>query len=296
MTNGEKLVKINGNPPAPTDEDKYKVWYTSYNFPILQNLTPSTCQDLPLRLNGDEDADQNKTTIFRDSRDSQLYHVAQLADEKCWMLDNLKYRPNGDTTGTNQLGFSATQIWSGSMASTSTGQYVDPIASIQGSNYCRGSINSAAMSPNTITKCGFLYNWTASTAGSGDNLSSDGDTAPNSICPTNWRLPTAYTKDNGVTNADFAILNASMYDKSLASSGSTTSRPDGWQPAGAFRGVFSGSWDSNFLVHGSYGNFWSSSVGTSDGARRLSFLSSFVYQYNTDVRYRGFGVRCVIGS
>jgi uncharacterized protein (TIGR02145 family) len=292
MTNGEKTVKINN---TEMGED-YKVFYTSYNFPTLQNLTPSTCQDLPLRLNGDEDADQNKATIFRDSRDSQLYYVARLADNKCWMLDNLKYKPNGDTTGTNQPGFSATQIWTGQMPLTDTGQYVDPINEDQsGVNYCQGTQTSNNMSSNTITKCGFLYNWTASTAASGDDLEDLGETAPNSICPANWRLPTLYTT-NGFKDADFAVLNASMNDKDLASSGNLSNTPDSWQPTGAFRGVFSGVWHSSFEYQGNYGYFWSSSVYNSSSAYSMLFLSSFVFSGYYDYRVSGFGVRCVIGS
>jgi hypothetical protein len=86
-----------------------------------------------------------------------------------------------------------------------------------------------------------------------------------------------------------------MPAKSLTLPGNISNTPDDWQPDGAFRGVFSGYWLSDFYNQGDYGSFWSSSVYNSDRARLLLFYSSYAPDYY-DTRIGGYGVRCVVGS
>ena len=52
---------------------------------------------------------------------------------------------------------------------------------------------------------GNLYNWTAATLGSGLNLKTDGEKAPDSICPKGWQLP------NYSSNTSFKAL-VDIYD------------------------------------------------------------------------------------
>jgi uncharacterized protein (TIGR02145 family) len=258
---GDKAVVVTNIVKSNNDKT---VAYDDTAYPTLQALTVSTCQDLPLRLSGDD----GNVSIFRDARDSQLYYVARLADEKCWMLDNLKYKPNGDTTGTVTPGFSATQI-------------VDPIPQA----YCYNNTNKPV---NNITKCGLLYNFYTASAGADSSVAS-GDVA-SSICPTSWRLPTG--RD---ANGDLLILNASMNAKSL-SAGSNANYNQNWQPSGAFSGVYSGYYNGGFNEQGTDGYLWSSSVASASNAFILGFYPSTVYPGHSNIgRGYWFGVRCVIG-
>jgi uncharacterized protein (TIGR02145 family) len=291
MSDGEKRVFINGTDAG----DSYVVWYSSYDFPTLQSLTLATCQNLPLRLNGSGNA-----SVYRDTRDSQLYYVARLADNKCWMLDNLKYKPNGDSTGTVTDNFSAEQVWSGYLTISgdydtsnnyvdfNSPKYVDPIAeTASGTGYC---YNDATKSTYNITKCGLLYNFFTATAGADNTASGDQIT---SICPTNWKLPT------GGANGDFGVLNGSMYAKRPANGSaiSTTAYVQNWQYSGAFAGVFSGSYVSSFSsTQSGYGNFWSSSAISAGVSYRLVFSPTTVTVASNTYRHNGFGVRCVVGS
>ncbi|MCL1876538.1 hypothetical protein FWF74_00630, partial [Candidatus Saccharibacteria bacterium] len=288
MTDGEKRVFINGVDAG----DNYTVWYSSYNFPTMQSLTTATCSTTP--------------TVYRDIRDSQLYYVAKLADNKCWQIDNLRYKPNGDTIGTNQAGFSATQVWTGYLtqngASSSTSpnqdsaKYVDPIQK----TYC---YNNTDKPTENISKCGLLYNFYTATAGTGvQSIDAAGTQATGSICPANWRLPTTTSTASGPGNgtsfdyADFAVLNASMNAGTLTTGNTAGSYYSNWRPSGAFHGVFSGYWYSSFNNQGSIGYFWSSSVRNSSGARYLDFSSSYVHPGDDSLlRNYGFGVRCVVG-
>jgi uncharacterized protein (TIGR02145 family) len=295
-TDGEKRTVINGTDAG----DNYTVWYSTYNFPTLQSLTTATCDATP--------------EVYRDTRDSQLYYIAKLADNKCWMMDNLRYKPNGDTSGTVTSGFTATQINSsvtsnnyltqdGTSSTTApnleAAKYVDPIQQA----YCNNATNK---STENITKCGLLYNWYTATAGTGlQSITTNGTQVSGSICPAGWRLPSATSTTTGQGNgtsynyADIAVLNASMKAGSLPTPGTTTrdaTTYPNWQPSAAFRGVFSGYWNSGFGNQGSYGRFWSSSVYDAAFARYLVFNSSGVSPgSNDDLRYYGFGVRCVVG-
>jgi len=287
MSDGEQRVVINGTDAG----DNYTVWYSSYAFPTLQSLTATgTCQGTAAA-----------PVIYRDSRDSQLYYVAKLADNKCWMLDNLRYKPNGDTSGTVTAGFAATQVANtgsyltadGSTSSTGTNldspKYIDPIAETS-NGICS---NNTGKSAQNISKCGLLYNFYTATAGTApQSQTTQGSTASGSICPVNWRLPTGYD-----VNGDFAILNGSMNAGSLAAGSTSTGTGyyENWQSSGAWRGLFSGLYSNAFGNQGSSGCYWSSSVFSATNGYFAYFDASYVYPgmsyYN---RLYGFAVRCVL--
>ena len=162
-------------------------------------------------------------------------------------------------------------------------------------SYCYGdSIQSS------YTKCGYLYNWYAATAGTGTyDTSTQGTNVSGSICPTGWRLPSAMSDGSTATGngarytaADFAVLNASMNAGSLTT-GSTSSYPTGWQFTGAWSGVFSGGWGNGFSSQGSYGYYWSSVGRGSSRAYNLHFFSGSVLPSGNYAREVGFFVRCV---
>ena len=240
-----------------------------------------------------------------DERNGQTYRIKKMQDNKCWMVDNLKYAGeantdlanvdgtyglvyNNDSSKYNTVDGTNTQ----STANSDKAFYNNPMVA----SYCYGdSIQSS------YTKCGYLYNWYAATAGTGTYATStDGTNVSGSICPTGWRLPSA-TSDgstatgNGTnyTAADFAVLNASMNAGSLTA-GSAFGYYAGWQFTGAWSGVFSGYWDLGFNDQGSGGFYWSSTAYSSANARRLFFSSSSVYLGTSGVsKYYGFAVRCV---
>jgi len=281
MTAGEKKVLVNGLETTAT------VTYDSTNYPTLQSLTggSGTCSGTGAT-----------PVIYRDARDSQLYYVAKLADNKCWMLDNLKYKPNGDTSGTNQPGFTAEQqvntgtylTVDGASNNTSPNldiaKYFNPIIH----PYCYNSIDKSL---ENITKCGLFYNFYTATAGTAPQSSHfSGQNATGSICPANWRLPTG-----GPTTSDFGVL-----DIAGSGTGATTTPPsqanlDLWWPTGIWRGVFSNYYNSSLTAQGSSGSYWSSSTATNWTGFFLHFYSLNVYPGTTNnARYLGMAVRCVL--
>lgn len=246
-----------------------------------------------------------------DERNGQTYRIKKMQDEKCWMVDNMKYKGEGITIsnigdGTEGITLNDTDgryntvdgtngaAISGIGTNWDKAFYNNPMSA----SYCYGtSIQSS------YTKCGYLYNWYAATAGTGTYATStQGTNVSGSICPTGWRLPSAMSDGSTATGdgtsytaADFAVLNASMNAGSLTSGSTTSSYYANWLFTGAWSGVFSSRWDNGFGYQGSLGYYWSSTANSSTYARRLGFDSPYVYPGNINVdKYLGFAIRCVM--
>ena len=261
----------------------------------MQEFTGTTCGSMSV---GD-------IVSLTDERNGQTYRIKKMQDNKCWMVDNMKYLGEGitisnvdSTTGityNNESDKFNTVDGTDTQSSTNSDKafYNNPMSD----SYCYGtSIQSS------YTKCGYLYNWYAATAGTGTHDTSIlGTNVSGSICPTGWRLPSAMSDGSTATGngtsytaADFPVLNASMNAGSLTT-GSTSNYYAGWQFTGAWSGVFSGYWNSGFSNQGSYGYYWSSTAYSSTSAWYLDINSSGVYPGGSSgSKYYGFAVRCVM--
>jgi len=268
----------------------------------------STSMDIPASL-----------VYVRDTRNNQVYKVKKMIDEKCWMIDNLKYIdktiPNVDgTTGMTYNG--AWYTWNtidGDLDNQSTANtdkaFYNPMV---GWNCYAG--NTAYMAANTLTHCGYLYNWYAATAGTGIYaFGTNGDQAPGDICPTNFRLPSARSGVGGPTTdgvfydvADLPVLNASMNAGSLTTGSNNSTYYTNWLPNGAWSGTMSWTWwGFNWDINDKGGEFWSSTVSSNGTASDLFFYDSgvgymgydidgMVYMVFNSSTAQGKAVRCVM--
>ena len=250
------------------------------NTPI-QDVTSSQCAALPVYTGTNNDAIRSVT----DNRGgtTRTYRIAKLADNKCWMLDNLKL---GSTTGTTTLtsadsnvssNFILPQVQTGGSASYDTPTVSGPVPGDTGTG---------------ATNYGYLYNWSAATAGETQASITSGNAA-HSICAKGWRLPVGGAYNSGV--GDFADLDRAFGGTGMpAWSGETNIAQ--WQHAGPFRGVFAGYWRGGFGDQGSYGYLWSSSANPdwSDGAFYAYFGADEVYPGVNGDRLGGIGVRCLL--
>lgn len=256
-------------PNTPTD--------LANNTPI-QDVNRLQCNNLPI-YTGTNDSALRTVTDNRDGT-TRNYRIAKLADNKCWMLDNLKL---GRTTGTTTLTPANTNIATNftlpQLITTGTQSYDIP----QAYGPVPGDTGSGA------TNYGYLYNWPASTAGETRTTMPAGS-AQYSICPKNWRLPSG-----GVGVGDFADLDRGFGGTGqYASNGPSLSK---WQNTGPFKGVFSGYWLEYFRVQSSWGGLWSSSAypGNPFDAFYVGFAPSHVEPGgNGTYRYDGSAVRCIL--
>jgi uncharacterized protein (TIGR02145 family) len=245
---------------------------------VIQDLTAAECSSVTTGQIGE----------MTDIRNSQKYRVRKMEDGKCWMIDNLKLESgsyNGTTTDLvnstdsvyiNLGYYDGTDYWT----SSTTPFIYDP----EGLNFSSScNYNSPyTYNVNSLTGCGYLYNWSAATAATGNSLIG-GQEAPGSICPINWHLPS-------VTNFSDLIV-AMANSNSLGDS-------ENLGPDGLWQGTFAHSWYYQEAPYnpGYDARYWSSTSDGSDLAYRLDFDS-----YSSDNAYtipmdnkRGQSVRCVV--
>jgi uncharacterized protein (TIGR02145 family) len=247
----------------------------------MQSLTQDYCTNHMTIYNG---TNEDAILTLQDNRgatpaDYRTYQVAKLADNKCWMLDNLKL---GSTTGTTTLTSADSNV-----ASNFTLPQV-------GGNNTLDYDNPRAYGPvpgdtgNGATNYGYLYNWSAVTAGETQASITSGNAA-HSICARGWRLPT------GGTGGDFAQLDQAFGGPGTGS-GSGEANIAQWQHSGPFKGVFAGVWWEGFYDQGDWGNLWSSSAypDWSGSAFNAVFDAGGVYPGHYGYRIDGFGVRCLL--
>jgi uncharacterized protein (TIGR02145 family) len=254
----------------------------------LQAFTSSDCSALPIYTGTNEEA----VITLTDTRgDNQTYQVAKLADNNCWMLENLKL---GSTTGTLTLTPSDSDVASNfTLPQLTTTGTTDPD-------------NPGAYGPVTgdtgegETNYGYLYNWPAVTAGESrtSHTETDGD-APYSICPSGWRLPTVgfsydeetetATASGDYSNLDIAFGGTGQY----ADSGANIAK---WQHDGPFKGTFAGYWDEGFVLQGDYALLWSRSAFPDlvDLADLAYFNAGEVGPGHFAPRGYGLAVRCLL--
>jgi uncharacterized protein (TIGR02145 family) len=232
---------------------------------------------------------------------NQQYQVAKLADGNCWMLDNLKLADFTATAADTDLN----DISSFTIPALDTTE--DNSEDVP---YVYGPVPNDTSAG--ATNYGYLYNWSAATAGKTSIITDESDSssslslAPNSICPKGWRLPRGNEYDD--PNNEFDQLNAIMAgfvsnQDPLYKTGRYKMSADNWRYTGAFKGLLSGEWNnftSRFEGQGKTGKLWSakpSSAGP-DLAYMVIFDTS-IYPADTYAgRYRnaGHAIRCVVSD
>jgi len=287
----------------------------TYNY-YPNGFTNTNCSALTPNNSSITSTPNTSMAYFRDTRNNQAYKVKRMADNECWMVDNLKYidntitntadgttgmvynngdhRNNGGSDAANTVDESTTQ----STANSDKAFFNNPIQ-------IANCYNGTNMPANTLTNCGYLYNWYAATNGTGIySLNTSGNQSTGSICPSNFRLPSGTsgmggptTNGTAVTVADIPVLNASINAGTLAT-GTTTSNAThatNWQSTGSWGGTYSGTWLTGLGTQGNSGYFWSSTATSAPYAGNLYFVSGNVHpDPSANRKLNGFGVRCVL--
>lgn len=239
------------------------------------------------------------TVTLADTRDNEEYLVGKLADNKCWMLDNLRLDITNSTI-LDGLSTSNTHVDSASLISLRNGNRSagDQYASAGFSSAWSGTLNAARASADykdiTTTsygsgsgKIGVYYNFCAASAGSYcydiNEPSSDPDTASlqdakYDLCPIGWRIPTS---DYG---GDYRALYAA-YSSNNIDFKNALSTP--------YSGYIYGSTQPSH--QGSNGYFWSSTqYYEPEYMFSLRIDEKYVDPSEDDARYRGISIRCLL--
>lgn len=224
-----------------------------------------------------------------------------MEDNKWWMIDNLKLA-GGTTLSASNTNLDNTTdaafitAWKSlsaqsTVTSTTAPTWRDATDNINTYTNCQPGV--PGVSSDSLTGCGYLYNWFAATAGRGIGSISTGDVAA-SICPVGWHLPSAGTGGATTTN-EFAVLNGAMSgNASPVITNNTTTRPK-WKSNGPFQGVYAGYWDGTSRNQGGNGYYWSSSAYSANSARILGFYHNRVNPGSGNyTKWYGLSVRCVL--
>ena len=233
----------------------------------------------------------DKPIKVMDRRDGEVYHVQKLADDNCWLLDNLRLDPTqvsldsliGNTNATEQAlthfkngGGGSPYPSSGVVAKTATGgswssTYTLPYIVTQYTNTVQGASGSAPAG-----KIGVYYNYCAASAGSycyATSAEYNGD-ASNDVCPAGWRMPT------GGESGEYQALR-NYYDSDASFMEALNTPLSGYFYSGSAK------------YQGSSGEFWSSTNYNKSAMFRMVVDDSFAYPQQYDLRNTGNSVRCI---
>ncbi|MBR3172745.1 hypothetical protein IKF21_02430, partial [Candidatus Saccharibacteria bacterium] len=272
------------------------------NFQVTGNAAPE-----PVYMqnwNGCSSMSAGDTVTLTDNRDEQEYKVAKLADNKCWMLENLRLDITNSTI-LNGLTTSNTHVDSASLTSLKSGnrsagaQYASSGFVTWNSSSTSNVYNQAKANADykdtvsSVTygpgsgKIGVYYNYCAASAGSycydNGTPSSDPDTstlqdAKYDLCPAGWRMPTSSS------SGEYQALYAAY------SSDATNFRNALSTPLSGYFGSGSAGYQ------GTYGYFWSSTYSAGNYMYLLLVNSSYVRPSSGGSRYSGYSLRCILSS
>ena len=208
------------------------------------------------------------TVTLTDKRDNNEYQVRRLADGHCWMVQNLKLGGTSKMTLYNTDTDITASSWE-LPASISSGF----------NSYTTTQMHVGASGDSGWTAIyGNYYNWAAATAGTNP---SSGD-ASASICPKGWKLP----KNSG--DYSWYYLYNTGYSGNQANFRTATNTGTGYWSGYYYAGSLGNA--------GSDGAWWSRTAFSGNGAYYLSTDSSSVGPQNTNAKFTGFSVRCVLSS
>ena len=167
-------------------KELYKGYYK------MQDMTSAICE---------KTEDINAQLQVIDTRDDKIYWIAKLADDHCWMTQNLDL--DGGTEITSEL----SDVPDGYILPITNGfKEGNRLPDSQIGYFTDSTKAYVYNSGNPTSDCSYsgcysYYSWHAATAGSGIKNIPDNTDAPYSICPKNWRLPnTRYKAENNASD------------------------------------------------------------------------------------------------
>ncbi len=268
---------------APATVTLYAVWLKSSGS--IQDWTAASCESMTAATYENGVITTGSIIALTDSRDSNTYAVAKLADGQCWMIENLRLNPSGTSITTGNTNNPTAEF-----ISNRNNTYEWCNTNDESCNADRVLSESSVFGANA----GRWYNWYTATAGNG--LLGTNDATAGDICPIGWHLPT------GGNNSEFGALMQSLGGSTYYMSSSST--PTGAEMSERLRKypynfMYSGykSGSNNFSGYGRYkssiGYSYTSGETTYNYKYHLSIGSTFVDPRSGEYQYLGASVRCV---
>ena len=226
----------------------------------MQTFSYSQCQNMQIH---DE-------KLMIDTRDNELYTMAKLKDNKCWMTQNLRYRLKF-TESLTPIDSDVSENWTPNRA---TEYSISGLWNSDAASYKTVRSYYDSTSPDY----GVYYTYDAATANSAKNIDSYGVNATDSVCPKGWRLP----KDQPLS--EFQSL-YNLY-------GNNAAKLIDEYPKFTLAGYrHPGAEKVNYAGTNSF--WWTSTVDNYSNSRNMDLYRTGVLPSNSNNRYYGFSVRCI---
>ena len=285
--------------------------------------------------NGCTSLSQGNVTALTDQRDGDTYAVAKLADNKCWMIENLRLDADYSNDSSLAQGFGGVFAGLAQSETTFTGSTTaNSLYKSDGSGDIKG-VNGAALSdigttnypsnrfprynnsntdPSTnetnmtsvddnVYSYGNYYTWASAIADT--NYYTSNQSVSTSICPSGWRLPRGGNKTNEANNDFWYLIVGSINSGVRPANYNSSSAPFyTGQTEGAMMSNKLTSYPNNFVYSGvnnaAKGSFTFYNSSTSSSATsRYSFglMATDVYP-GTDSwsKYELMLIRCMYGN
>ena len=257
----------------------YAVWLPEDTTKTMQTFGATECNAM----------NAGEIKVLRDIRDNNAYSVTKLADNHCWMIENLRLIPSAvsfDSNNTNSPtpAFAAA---ASSSSSSSTMCNTDDTSCVDQIVFNSDNLN-LSLTPSYDTNTagvswysyGVMYNWYTATAGNGIFSMASGNTNGD-ICPAGWRLAT------GGPSGEYDNLHTATQDHSFY-------HYDFGLVKFPVNFIYSGDYNNNKPSGRNVnGRYWSSTANNQK-AYRLGFSTAEVTPVRAWNKWVGFSVRCIV--
>ena len=243
-------------------------------------------------------------TALTDTRDGNTYAIAKYADNKCWMMENLRLDLSSQDlqiTSSNTNKPTAAFITAINNHPASSNSFCENTnsACIDQVKFNTNNINrelapayETADTTSSWYSYGVYYNWFAATAGNGTYaLTNAGIIVEGDLCPAGWHLPTGYGIDGELAVLDKAY-NGSGNNQESGNTGLNGSKR--WRNF-PLNYIYSGEWRANSsLNRGVSGGYFSASNYTAIRSYNLWLRPTAInMNSNSNPKYRGQAIRCI---
>ena len=239
--------------------------------------------------NGCSSLSVGDTLALTDTRDNNAYTVTKLADNHCWMTENLRINPatatftaaNTNSPTSDFIAGAPTSAPSSTLCTENNSACMDRVAfyinDLDRNLPAAPALNNSS---NSWYSYGMLYNWYTATAGNG-TYSMPSGSVTGDICPSGWRLPTA-----GTNSSDYYLLGAAIANNSNSNWYKLLQYPNNF----VLSGDHNGSADNG---RGTYTRLWSATASSGNNAYRMGIQTNTITPKNNWNKWDGFTVRCI---
>ena len=291
------FIAITKPTPMNLAESYFAHGKTRYNgYYTMQDMTTEICNDTEVIGEGSQ-------TELIDIRDNKVYWATKLADNHCWMTQNLDLDLDSNRTYTHwdtDLGWTVMDEEAEWRPLKTTPVFQKTITNIDWSTYgsadpgnvfyYSSGTNENDIEYESLSACtvdhhedcthyhvGNYYTWQYAVAANDmSNLGTQYDNAPNSVCPANWRLPIATNENKSIREFNKLFYEEKVIENILSSSYTTNgfdiirARPLYYVRSG-------------YLAHKKYGDFgivgryWPSTIENLSFSYTMYFNNFHIY-------------------